>query len=171
MTPHPLTLPQGMRYDAGVSKEMVLENTDVNRSNRPDSAVLSCPNSVPSFGQDGESGNASRTTLTGVFNILPTLRLKTPGDLKVSSTEQAMTTQVATISATPDLEIIEGQITTTSTQVAAHFNKRHDRVLRAIESLECGDEFRLLNFGETVVTREKQAPDFIKNPPRLHTGS
>lgn len=56
--------------------------------------------------------------------------------------------------ATPDLEIIEGQITTTSLQIAAHFNKRHDRVLRAIENMECGDDFRLLNFGETVVTRE-----------------
>ena len=146
---HPLTLPQGMRYDAGVSKEMVLENTDVNRSNRPDSAVLSCPNSVPSFGQDGESGNASRTTLTGVFNILPTLRLKTPGDLKVSSTEQAMTAQVATISATPDLEIIEGQITTTSNQVAAHFGKRHADVIRAIKKMEIPAEYRERNFALT----------------------
>lgn len=110
----PLTLPQGMRYDAGVSKEMVLENTSVRRSNRPDSAVLSCPNSISSFGRDGQKGNLSRTACTGVFNILPTLRLKTPGDLKVSYTEHDMNTQVATISATPDLEIIEGQITTTS---------------------------------------------------------
>ena len=58
------------------------------------------------------------------------------------------------ITATPDLEIIDGQITTTSNQVAQHFNKRHDRVLRAIENLECSNEFRLRNFGETVVTRE-----------------
>lgn len=37
--------------------------------------------------------------------------------------------------ATPDLEIIEGQITTTSNQVAAHFGKRHTHVLRAIRNL------------------------------------
>lgn len=37
--------------------------------------------------------------------------------------------------ATPDLEIIEGQITTTSNQVAAHFGKRHTNVLRAIANL------------------------------------
>ena len=37
--------------------------------------------------------------------------------------------------ATPDLEIIEGQITTTSNQVAAHFGKQHKDVLRAIRNL------------------------------------
>ncbi len=36
---------------------------------------------------------------------------------------------------TPDLEIIEGQITTTSNQVAEHFGKRHTHVLRAIRNL------------------------------------
>jgi Rha family phage regulatory protein len=128
---------------------VVLENTAVNRPNRPDSAVLSCPNSVPSFGQDGESGNASRTTLTGVFNILPTLRLKTQGDLQVSVQEHVMNTQVATISATPDLKIIDGQITTTSLQIAAHFNKVHRDVVRAIENIECSAEFRLRNFAQS----------------------
>ena len=42
-------------------------------------------------------------------------------------------TTVATT--TPDLEIIEGQITTTSNQVAEHFGKRHTHVLRAIRNL------------------------------------
>jgi Rha family phage regulatory protein len=37
--------------------------------------------------------------------------------------------------ATPDLEIIEGQITTTSQQIAEHFGKRHTHVLRAIRNL------------------------------------
>ena len=46
-----------------------------------------------------------------------------------------MTAQVATISATPDLKIIDGQITTTSNQVAEHFGKRHTHVLRAIRNL------------------------------------
>ncbi|WP_368921339.1 Rha family transcriptional regulator [Comamonas aquatica] len=66
-----------------------------------------------------------------------------------------MTTQVAIISATPDLEIIEGQITTTSTQVAAHFNKRHDTVLRAIRNLECSDEYRHRNFAESSYLNEQ----------------
>ena len=33
--------------------------------------------------------------------------------------------------------------------VAKFFNKRHDHVLRDIENLDCSNEFRLLNFGET----------------------
>lgn len=48
--------------------------------------------------------------------------------------------------ATPDLEIIEGQITTTSNQVAAHFGKRHKNVMQAIANLDCSPEFTRLNF-------------------------
>lgn len=55
--------------------------------------------------------------------------------------------------ATPDLEITEGHVTTTSRQIAAHFNKRHDTVLRAIRNLECSDEYRHRNFAETVESR------------------
>lgn len=40
-------------------------------------------------------------------------------------------------------------LTTTSRQVAEVFEKRHDNVLRDIESLECSAEFRLLNFEES----------------------
>ena len=63
-----------------------------------------------------------------------------------------MTAQVASISATPDLEIIAGQITTTSTQVAAHFNKRHDNVLRAIRNIgaEADADFYRRNFEEVI---------------------
>ena len=46
-----------------------------------------------------------------------------------------MNAQAASISATPDLKIIDGQITTTSNQVAEHFGKRHTHVLRAIRNL------------------------------------
>lgn len=55
--------------------------------------------------------------------------------------------------ATPDLEIIEGQITTTSTQVAAHFNKRHADVLRAIRNLtsEVDADFYQRNFASVMV--------------------
>ena len=47
---------------------------------------------------------------------------------------QSITSNAVAI-ATPDLEIIEGQITTTSNQVAEHFGKRHTHVLRAIRNL------------------------------------
>lgn len=152
MTPHPLTLPQGMRYDAVVSKEMVLENTSVVHGQTAPS-VRFCHAQIPSsFGQDGSNGNVGRTAEPSVFNILPTMRLKTQGGNKVSVQEHDMNTQVATISATPDLEIIEGQITTTSTQVAAHFNKRHDNVMRAIRNIgaEADADFYRRNFEEVI---------------------
>lgn len=57
--------------------------------------------------------------------------------------------------ATPDLEIIEGQITTTSQQIAAHFGKRHDTVLRAIRNMECSAEYRLRNFAESSYRNEQ----------------
>ena len=45
---------------------------------------------------------------------------------------------------TPDLEIIEGEITTTSNQVAEHFGKSHKVVLRAIRNLlsELPEDYR-----------------------------
>lgn len=58
-------------------------------------------------------------------------------------------TQTAITRAIPDLEIIEGQITTTSQQIAAHFNKVHRDVVRAIENIECSAEFRLRNFAQS----------------------
>ena len=64
-------------HTRAASKEVVLENTFDLRSNRPDSAVLSCPDSASSFGQDGVNGNATRTARSSVFNILPTPRVKT----------------------------------------------------------------------------------------------
>ena len=33
-----------------------------------------------------------------------------------------------------------------SRSIAKKFNKRHDNILRAIENLECSDEFTALNF-------------------------
>lgn len=65
------------------------------------------------------------------------------------------TTGTSVAIATPDLEIIEGHITTTSNQIAAHFNKRHDTVLRAIRKLECSAEYRLRNFAESSYRNEQ----------------
>lgn len=57
--------------------------------------------------------------------------------------------------ATPDLEIIEGHVTTTSNQVAEHFNKAHNLVLRAIRNLECSEDFRLRNFAQSSYRNEQ----------------
>ncbi|HGJ5899410.1 Rha family transcriptional regulator, partial [Arsenophonus apicola] len=54
----------------------------------------------------------------------------------------------------PKVSIHKGIAITTSQDVAEYFNKRHDNVLRAIGSLECSSEFRLLNFEETFYIRE-----------------
>lgn len=65
---------------------------------------------------------------------------------------------------TPDLEIIEGQITTTSQQIAAHFGKRHDTVLRAIRNLECSPEYHARNFAEMVTEIEIGSGATRKSP-------
>lgn len=55
----------------------------------------------------------------------------------------------------PALEIIEGHVTTTSQQVAAHFGKGHNLVLRAIRNLECSADFRLRNFAQSSYLNEQ----------------
>lgn len=64
------------------------------------------------------------------------------GTIEMNST--AVTTNAAI--ATPDLVVVDGQITTTSLQIAGHFGKLHKTVLRAITSLECSPEFTERNF-------------------------
>ncbi len=51
--------------------------------------------------------------------------------------------------ATPDLEIIEGHVTTTSRQIAEHFGKRHADVIRAIRKMEIPADYRERNFALT----------------------
>ena len=46
----------------------------------------------------------------------------------------------------PDLVVVDGQITTTSNQIAEHFGKLHKTVLRAIANLDCSPEFTKRNF-------------------------
>lgn len=48
----------------------------------------------------------------------------------------------------PDLTVVDGQVTTTSRQIAQHFGKRHGNVLRDIARIvdEVGPEFAQLNF-------------------------
>ena len=44
------------------------------------------------------------------------------------------------------VQIINNQITTTSTDIAKHFGKRHADVLRRVENLGCSAEFSESNF-------------------------
>lgn len=46
------------------------------------------------------------------------------------------------------VELVDGQPTTTSLDVAAHFGKRHDTVLRAVRILDSSPEFNARNFAE-----------------------
>lgn len=64
--------------------------------------------------------------------------------------------------ATPDLVTVDGKVTTTSQQVARHFGKRHDTVLRAIRNLECSADYRLRNFAASSYVNEqgKEQPCF-----------
>lgn len=53
-----------------------------------------------------------------------------------------------------EIAVVDGQITTTSNQIAEHFGKRHDTVLRAIANLDIPSEWRRRNFAETVWARK-----------------
>ena len=55
----------------------------------------------------------------------------------------------------PQVAIINGKIKTTSIDIAKHFSKRHDNVIRAIKSLDCSPEFYALNFEEVEYTDDK----------------
>ncbi|MFS1584036.1 MAG: Rha family transcriptional regulator [Candidatus Arsenophonus phytopathogenicus] len=54
----------------------------------------------------------------------------------------------------PKVIIHNGKTVTTSKDVADHFGKRHDNVIRAIISLDCSPEFHSLNFEEMVFQAE-----------------
>ena len=56
------------------------------------------------------------------------------------------TTGTSTAITTPVLDVIDGQVTATSNQVAANFGKLHKSVLRAVVKLECSKEFTERNF-------------------------
>lgn len=90
---------------------------------------------------------------TEAFEIEPTHENE---GLKMDSTTTSKTIAI------PDLAVVNGQITTTSTQVAEHFQKAHRDVLRAIRNLECSDGYRLRNFAQSSYLNEqgKQQPCF-----------
>ncbi|KPB74319.1 putative antirepressor [Pseudomonas syringae pv. maculicola] len=61
-------------------------------------------------------------------------------------TESIVTSSNADATSEVSIELVKGQPMTTSVDVGLHFEKLHKNVLRAIEKLECSDEFRRLNF-------------------------
>lgn len=56
------------------------------------------------------------------------------------------------------LAVRDGNITTTSRQIAEHFGKRHTDVLRAIANLECSPEFSQRNFASADYLDEQGKP-------------
>jgi Rha family phage regulatory protein len=68
-----------------------------------------------------------------------------------SLTDQTLSLPSSEITANPANWIsVAGQaITTTSLKVAEAFGKRHDNVVAKLQSLDCSENFRLLNFKET----------------------
>lgn len=64
------------------------------------------------------------------------------------------------------MHIIDGQPTTTTQDIAEVFGKRHDHVLRIVrQRMEEAGEWRLPNFGETVIERENPSGgEPIKSP-------
>lgn len=80
-----------------------------------------------------------------------------------TETNGTTTSSVATIA--PELQIVDGHVTTTSTQVAQHFGKRHDTVLRAIRNmLKELDVDHARNFAEMVVDVEIGSGATRKDP-------
>jgi len=74
----------------------------------------------------------------------------------MTTSPTSVPTPVTTDTTEVSVEVFKGQVTTTSLDVAKHFGKRHDNVIKAIRSLECPAEFRVLNFEETL--REVPGP-------------
>jgi Rha family phage regulatory protein len=58
----------------------------------------------------------------------------------------------------PLVEVDHGEPWTTSLLIAQKFKKRHDNVLRAIEKLDCSEEFRRLNFEEADYLDDQRKP-------------
>jgi len=65
-----------------------------------------------------------------------------------NTASKPLSTSTAKPSTEVRVEIFDGKATTTSLDVAKHFRKRHDDVLKRIRTLECSTEFTLRNFAE-----------------------
>ena len=57
---------------------------------------------------------------------------------------------------TPTLLLTDGQPMATSLQVAEHFGKRHNDVLRAVRNLGCSEDFSLRNFAQSTYLNDRK---------------
>ena len=57
---------------------------------------------------------------------------------------------------TPTLLMTDGQPMATSLQVAEHFGKRHNDVLRAVRNLGCSEDFSLRNFAQSTYLNDRK---------------
>lgn len=73
----------------------------------------------------------------------------------MTGTENNGTTTPAVSIIAPELQIIDGHVTTTSLQVAEHFEKTHKSVLRAIGNIGCSEDFRRRNFAPSSYINEQ----------------
>lgn len=110
-------------------------------------AIFTFVNTRTQFGRRCGAASAAPVPCTGISTrIAALLRLRSS---ECGLTSHTRSLAMNTVTTNPSVAIVNGKITTTSTQVAEHFGKRHDAVLRAIDSLECSAEFRLRNFTES----------------------
>ncbi|WP_310127407.1 Rha family transcriptional regulator [Pseudomonas oryzihabitans] len=70
-----------------------------------------------------------------------------------------MTTGAGSGAGPVSVQVIAGQPMTTSLDVAEHFGKRHDNVIKAIRALEVPAEFALLNFEECSRSGSNNKPE------------
>lgn len=64
-----------------------------------------------------------------------------------------MTKALATVPYRPTLFIRDGEIYATSESISKDFHKKHGDVLKAIDNLNCSDDFRRRNFAPSLVSR------------------
>ncbi|MFC6299085.1 phage regulatory protein [Pseudomonas sp. CCM 7893] len=67
-----------------------------------------------------------------------------------NTTSKSVSASTTKPSTEVSVEIFDGKATTTSLDVAKHFRKRHDNVMRDIKNLECPSDFHALNFEEMI---------------------
>ncbi len=127
-------------YHSPVSKEMVFETTESAGQAAPIERL--CHAQIPSgFRVDGsirEDGHTARSVVS--TSTHPHHAFETASGSQALSRSMTMepsiqTTGTSPAITTPVLDVIDGQVTATSNQVAQHFKKRHTHVLRAIKNL------------------------------------
>jgi hypothetical protein len=84
--------------------------------------------------------------LVQVLNLPTPFFLRKRVKFEINTRSPDIATDIISSIDAPVVQIINKQITTTSTDLAKCFGKHHRNVLRKIESLECSAEFSALNF-------------------------